>query len=70
MGVRILEGDGACLYCSTSMWAFGPVFEDRDQAQAFLEFLGAVDARTLGDHELELKYGEFLATLEAGSDDT
>jgi hypothetical protein len=46
MGVRILEGDGmAVLYCSTSMWAFGPIFEDGDQPQEFLEWLGKNDPR-------------------------
>lgn len=53
MGVRILYDDSsvgqACLYCSTSGWAFGPVFMDGDhalgdrsgldRAQAFLAWL-------------------------------
>jgi hypothetical protein len=64
MGVRIIQGDGlgdsvyACLYCSTSMWAFGPLFEDRDEAELFLEWLG-VDPRGLTDRELEFKYSDF-----------
>lgn len=64
MGVRILQGDGtydgAVLYCSTTMWAFGPVFEDREQAQAFLDWLDPTDPRRLSDAELEAKYGDFL----------
>jgi hypothetical protein len=70
MGVRIIQADGegdsqgACLYCSTSMWAFGPIFEDRDQAEAFLQYLGHVDPRTLSDGDLETKYADFLVSLE------
>jgi hypothetical protein len=65
MGVRILSGDkpwdGAVLYCSVSMWAFGPVFENEDQAQEFLNWLAPVDARSINsDRELENKYVEFL----------
>jgi hypothetical protein len=64
MGVRILQGDqasdGAILYCSVSMWAFGPVFEDHDKAQAFLDWLGSVDPRSLTEKELEDKYSVFL----------
>ena len=48
MSVRIIEGradgaetdDVAVLYCSTIGVAFGPLFEDHDAAQAFLEWLG------------------------------
>lgn len=64
MGVRIIQGedpwDGAVLYCSTSMWAFGPVFENKDAAMLFLDWLGLVDPRTLSDNELELKHIEWL----------
>lgn len=61
MGVRILETENnAVLYCSTSMWAFGPLFEDADEAQAFLDWLGA-DPRLLADGHLAEKYSEFLA---------
>lgn len=67
MGVRILEGrevfDGACLYCSTSMWAFGPIFEDAIVAQEFLDWLD-VDPRLLNDKQLEGEYVEFLAHKE------
>ena len=64
MGVRILEGEhNAVLYCSTSMWAFGPLFEDAAEAQIFLDWL-MVDPRGLTDGELEAKYSEFLAIVE------
>ena len=68
MGVRIIEGrepwDGACLYCSTAMWAFGPIFENGEQAQAFLDWLGTIDPRLLRDDELTNKYSDFLTYLE------
>ena len=65
MGVRILEGNGegdsrgAVLYCSVTDWAFGPVFEDGEQAQAFLDWL-VYDPRSLSDSLMEAKYSEFL----------
>jgi hypothetical protein len=63
MGVRIMQGDqpydGAVLYCSTSMWAFGPVFEDEDKAQEFLDWL-EVDPRKLDQSQLQSKYHDFL----------
>ena len=40
MGVRILEGDdNAVLYCSSSDWAFGPLFDNGEKAQDFLDWL-------------------------------
>lgn len=48
MSVRILydaDRDYAVMYCSTSMWAFGPIFSSEDEgdaqqrAEAFLEWL-------------------------------
>lgn len=52
MGVRILhdsEHDQAVLYCSTTDWAFGPVFQDSDdgdhdaaeRADAFMRWLAS-----------------------------
>lgn len=62
MGCRIIDGgdDGAVLYCSTSMIAFGPVFESADHAEDFLKWLGS-DPRHLTDIQLGTKYGEWLA---------
>ncbi len=77
MGVRVLQAvdkyngmsSNAVLYCSTSDWAFGPVFYDEEnhdayeRAEAFLEWLDEStrqDARTLTDSELEHKYSEWL----------
>ena len=61
MGVRILEDRDAeycCLYCSTSMWAFGPVMYSYEEAEQFLEWLGE-DPRHLTERELESKYYDF-----------
>jgi len=62
MGVHILhdkETDYCCLYCSTTMWAFGNIMYSLDEAEAFLEYLGKEDARSFTDKELENKYYEF-----------
>lgn len=42
MGCRILveRRDGrAVLYCSTTQWAFGPLFRNEEQAERFLVWL-------------------------------
>lgn len=59
MAVRIIDNrDGAVLYCSTEMWAFGPVFDDTDDAEAFLEWLPK-DARTYSFVQLQELYGQW-----------
>lgn len=64
MSVRVLEsrdGKMAALYCSTTDWAFGPVFqsdEAAEDARAFLKFLGC-DPRTLSEKELETCYSDW-----------
>jgi len=52
MGVRTLQGvDGgdsngkACLYDSVTGFAFGPVFENQDEAQDFLDWWDVADNR-------------------------
>jgi hypothetical protein len=76
MGVRILANDDnsyrdhvglAALYCSTSDWAFGPVFYDaeghsaRERAEAFCRWLGNREPRRMSDQELEAAYAEWRA---------
>ena len=63
MGVRLISGeDGETVfYCSTTMWAFGPVFGDPDTAEAFLEWMRPIDVRTLSDAQLTERYLTFLA---------
>ena len=78
MSIRILrnaEDTRAALYCSTTDWAFGPVFgeyhedwpggERLDASEVALEFIGwlLLDAREYKDANLEAKYHEFMAAL-------
>lgn len=64
MSVCILwddSADKAALYCTTTDWAFGPVFqgpEAQEQAQAFLDWLN-VDPRQLEDSVLERLYNNW-----------
>ncbi len=69
MGVRILKDrydDLAVLFCSTSEWAFGPVFYKNAErnysaselAKKFLSWLGR-DPREYTDDKLRTKYLEF-----------
>lgn len=65
MGVRIIDGDdGAVLYCSVTMWAFGPVFSGSIEAQEFLDWLGREDPRVFTDTELRGRYHDWLAEKE------
>lgn len=66
MGVRVIGGgDGACIYDSVTMWAFGPIFEDAEQAEEFLQWLPRQpDPRLYTDRELSGKYSDFLQYLE------
>jgi hypothetical protein len=66
MSVRILRAKSeAVLYCSTTDWAFGPVFSDDDdhdadeRAEAFCRWL-VKDARTLSEEELQSAYSRWL----------
>lgn len=74
MSVQLLEGpDGDCvMYCSTSMWAFGPVMESREEATAFIRYIEECapwpalkglnkDPRVYTDNELERVYTTFKA---------
>lgn len=64
MGVRITDKRNVALYCSTEGVAFGPVFEDEYEAQAFLDFLGERDARTMTPSELVREHCRFDAQRE------
>jgi len=73
MGVHTLtDGDDAVMYCSTSGWAFGPVFDttsDHDAADRidlFLDWMRQFgqDVRVYEDNKLEEKYTEFLKVEE------
>lgn len=60
MGCRILYDPkvGAALYCSTTDWAFGPLFESVEQAEAFLEWVPS-DPRRYPDYKLQGLKSEF-----------
>ena len=68
MGVRILEGeyDGgyscAVLVCSTTETAFGPLFRDSSQAEAFVNWFERtrrMTVRSASQEGLALGYSEF-----------
>jgi hypothetical protein len=81
MGVHTLRGDDqACMFCSTTDWAFGPVFSDdgnhsaEERIESFLRWFrtnGSIpplyydDPRQLTDSELESKYSDWRAQEEA-----
>ena len=60
MGVSILEDKNGykCMYCNTTMWAFGGIFYEGEDAEDFLEWLEE-DPRNLYDSELERKITEW-----------
>ena len=66
MAVKILEGTGqgeslgAVLFCSTTDWAVGPVFDSAQGAMDFLEFCR--EPRSLTTNELEKAVGEFRSS--------
>ena len=60
MGCRILEDpeNGACFYCSTTDVAFGPVMQNREEAEMFLEVLPH-DPRIMDERHLMDAYADF-----------
>ena len=62
MGCRILDGreDGAVLYCSTTEWAFGPLFRSSEHAEDFLAWLKGEDPRSFSNVELSAKFGDWM----------
>ena len=59
MGVDILSGDkGACFYCNTTDWCFGPLMQCATEAELFLDWLKD-DPRAMDDSDLISKYNEF-----------
>ncbi len=66
MGVHILEDKEygyKCLYCSTTMWAFGSIFYEDEDVEDFLEWL-RIDPRKLTDKEFESKVYEWRKDKE------
>lgn len=68
MGVRTLtDGDSVVIYCSTSGWAFGPVFHELECgcdaesiAKEFCDRAPGGDPRSMSDPAMEKLYGELL----------
>ena len=68
MSVSVLESEhGAVMYCNTTMWAFGPVFDSVKDALQFKSWLSD-DPRGYSDGELENQYGVWLQTRGLGFD--
>lgn len=67
MAVRILKDEEqgySCLYCSTTMLAFGGIFYKEEDAEKFLEWLGDdIDARQLTQRELDDKIHEWRKSI-------
>ena len=66
MGLRILDdvSEGrACLYCSTSEVAFGPLFDDTEHAISFLNFIGDENPRRMGLARLAEWHSDWLAVV-------
>jgi hypothetical protein len=72
MGVRVLHDvnhDMACMYSSSTDWAFGPIFYDEnghdaeERIEAFCRWL-VRDPRELSELELSGKYLEWRAQEE------
>jgi hypothetical protein len=59
------NGPLGILYDSVTNWAFGPVFDSGDEAEAFLEYLGARDPRAMNDTEIEEAVAEFRSKRAA-----
>lgn len=69
MGVRITSVEGVhALYCSTSDWAFGPVFYNAGDAESFLAFFDTAtdrDPRLLTDNELQAIHSAWMEVRES-----
>jgi hypothetical protein len=68
MGIRIavFEDDRAILYESATDWAFGPVFDSIDHAEAFLAWTKCAhfwSEGRYGDDDLQASYREWLRQL-------
>ena len=68
MSVSAIIGDThACLYCSTTDFAFGPIFNvDNEDINEFIEWSKSVRIRTLTDAELESLVAKWRALPVCG----
>ena len=61
MSVQILrdtEDGSKAMYCTTTDWAFGPIFGEDEEPDEFLDWL-VTDPRKLTDPQLILKVAEW-----------
>jgi len=61
MGIEILKDEKSghqCMYCNTTMWAFGGVFDEDEPVQDFIDWLPE-DPRGYTDRQLEKKIAEW-----------
>jgi hypothetical protein len=64
MGVRLTTAENVvAIFDSVSGFAFGPVFESDEAAEAFITFL-PMDARTYSVGDLELMYGRWVESRQ------
>jgi hypothetical protein len=60
MGVRINDGmEVTTLYCSVSMWSFGPIFDSYEEAQHFLSWLDRDPREYTVDSELAAQHSKW-----------
>lgn len=64
MGIQIIDnGNEAALFDSTTMWAFGPVFESEFDATNFMRWVadrkGIQDVRRIGEVQLKQLHEEW-----------
>ncbi len=73
MPIQVLEGTGgpfltsACLWDTVSDFAFGPMFQDADEATEFLGWLAPRDPRDIKDGELETLLGDYRVVRTPGT---
>jgi len=68
MSVHLLtdtDSGATALYCSTTDWAFGPVFEAREEAEAFLRWLRPLDPRSMSEANLHARFSDFVPMIRA-----
>lgn len=71
MGVRITSGEKVvAIFCSTTGFAFGPVFDTEQDALDFLEHVHRIDGRdprALSENELRALHRGWARTREAAA---
>lgn len=64
MSIEIIDnGEYKALYCDTTMWAFGGLFYEYEDAQNFLDWAGG-DVRTLTDEAFSINQHEWRGINE------